>query len=320
MAILYGHGGSADHGEEDRVRGTCRLLSCRPAVYSFGLEEDWHYGLAECADLWRMPRQLREPVLALHPRARTGKVLWCWTGVPGSRDLRQFETVVVPDETSRARLCQAGLGKKVRLGPDPVFLVQRRIRPLEGAFRSDTVGLCLSAGVGRYEKRTGLIYESYRRLIRFLLDETTWQLALIPYCVKKGRDDRVLHGLLYREFEDTGRLVLRADDQSPCLRGDISLCRCVIGSVGAVAAWSCGVPALCIGADPHAVGLARTLFGTWQGAVLPAAWLQEPGDLLGAAAEFLRYEEQQRRMLEVGVFRQRQRSLSWDWAKMALAE
>lgn len=313
--ILNGHGGSADHGEEDRVRGTCRLLSCRPMVYSRHLAEDWHYGLAECADLWRVPTQVTGDVLAMHPRAK-GKVLWCWTGEHG---LSEFETIVVTDEMSRQRLRDVGLDKKVRLGPDPAFLVVGKLRPL-GAFCCDTVGLCLSAGAGRYERKPGLIYESYRQLIRFLLGQTQWQLALIPYCTKKARDDRVLHQLLHREFEGTGRVILRPDGDSPGLRGDISACSWVIGSAGAVAAWSCGVPALCIGADYHAMGVAKELFGTWKEAVLPVAWMNDPRDLTAAVAQFLRCAEKQRGLLEKAVPRLRQRSLSWDWTKMRLQE
>lgn len=313
--ILNGHGGSADHGEEDRVRGTCRLLSCRPMVYCDCLTEDWHYGLMHCADLWRGPAPVTGNVLAMHPWAR-GRVLWCWTGDKGERD---FETIVVPDEMSRQRLRNAGLDKNVCLGPDPAFLVQGQVRHLE-VFGSDTVGLCLSAGVGRYEKRPGLAYEAYRQLIRFLLEQTRWQLALIPYCTKKTRDDRVLHQLLHREFKGTGRVILGADGESPVLRGDISLCRCVIGSAGAVAAWSCGVPALCIGADYHAMGVAKELFGTWKEAVLPVAWMNDPRDLTAAAAQFLRCAEKQRGLLEKAVPRLRQRSLSWDWNKMRLQE
>ena len=111
---------------------------------------------------------------------------------------------------------------------------------------------------------------------------------------------------------------MRKDGSSPVLRGDISLCRCVIGSAGAVAAWSCGVPALCIGADPGAVALSADLFGDWRDGVLPVAWIKEPRDLIRAVRCFMAREDALRTIMETTVPYRRQRSLTWNWETMAL--
>lgn len=327
---LYGYGGSGDHESEDRIRGTCRLLPCQPELCSTHPEEDWHYGLASVAALTRQSAAkvgkgdvclTADPNGAVAAKKAGAKaVLWCWSpAYPLKGRLRRApDAVVVPDRHSLEYLCRSGLQKKARLGPDPGFLVERLLRPLDGGFCRDTIGLCFSAAVDRYERKPGLLFESYSLLIRYLLSQTDFEIALIPYCAKPWRDDRVLLQTLYERFQDSGRVRLRPDGESRVLRGDIGMCRMVIGSAGAVAAWSCGVPALCIGADFRAMGLAKELLGQWQGAVLPVAWLKDRADLTRAVREFFKQEDNQRRALESAVPSRRQQALSWDWDKMML--
>lgn len=321
MYFLYEHGGSGDHASEDRIRGTCRLLRCRPEIVTGYIEEDWHYGLAALGDLSRRAEAAKEDVCLLSaPMTAAGrKVLWCTSGENLPKNwVRRAEAVVVCHTGSLQKLRLSGLKNKVRLGPDPLFLVDREIRPLEGAFRVDTVGLCLSADMDRHEARSGLLYHSYCELIRYLLTQTPYELALIPYCRKPWRNDEILLRSLFDRFCHTGRVHLRKDGSSPTLRGDISMCRFVIGSAGAVAAWSCGVPALCIGADPNAVALAEDLFGDWRDGVQPVAWIKEPRDMIRAAKKFMAREDIMRTIMQTTVLHRRQRSLTWNWEKMAL--
>lgn len=335
--FLYGHGGSADHSSEDRIRGLCRLLPDKPELYSACPEEDWRYGLGRIAGLYRdlpgaMEEQIRtgDVLLSARPcntdglRRRGGRtVIWGWSvdtqalRKPVVRELSRCEAVVVTEKRSFDALCAAGLEKKARLGPDPAFLVERRIRPLRGAFRQDTVGLCFGAEICRYEGENGLLYRSYCRLIRYILEETSFQIALIPYCAKARCSDCVLFSALEQEFGNTGRIFRREDGDCRVLRGDLSLCRCCVGSAGAVAAWSCGVPALCLGAAPRALGLSRELFGGWQEAVVPIASLKREEELSRCFRCFLSREGAHRRRLEREAPLRRQQALSWTWADIA---
>lgn len=332
--VFCGHRGSGDHSCEDRVRGTCRLLREKPELYSACPEEDWHYGLGKLAGLYRQEPRLPESdgvlvdgAAGTARRKRSARaILWGWTPREPTltrrtvRALGGYQAVVTMDRRGLALLRQAGLEKKARLGPDLSFLVERHIRPLRGAFRQDTVGLCLNACCGRFEEREGLLYRSYCALIRFILEQTPFQVALIPYCVKRNRNDLLLLTALEGQFRDSGRIFLREDGDCRCLRGDISLCRCVVGSAGAVAAWSCGVPALCLGANGRSMGLAEELFGSWQENVVPIGALTREGGLTERFRRFLIREDWQRRKLEQIVPLRRQRSLSWDWEAMALPE
>ena len=321
--FFYGHGGSGDHGSEDRIRGTCRLLPCRPEVLSLRPGEDWRFGLGRLADLTRLCCAGIGPgdvCLAAHPDAGlrlrgcgASTILWCWTpGKLTDRQKKGLDTVVVMDNASLEALRDQGV--RCILGPDPAFLVDRTLRPLDGAFRRDTVGLCCSAAAGSFEEQNGLLYESYCQLTRWILEHTQMDIALIPYC---AGDDPLLK-TLHRQFRESGRVHLRPDGPSPALRGDLSLCRFAVGSPGAIAAWSCSVPALCIGADPRAMALATELFGSWRGTVQPVAWLKTPEDLVAAFRRILDAEDSLRRRLETAVPYRRQRSLSWRWNTMSM--
>lgn len=334
--FLLGHGGSGDHGAEDRIRGICRVLPEQPEVFSSGLDEDWRYGLGAVAGLTRhIPgapeRRIRRGdwCVTVHPagvdklRRGTRTVLWGWTPGVGSisrqsaRELSRFHTVIVPDTRSLENLRNAGVEKNVRLGPDPAFLVERQIRPLRGAFRKDTVGLCLSPALCRFEVSQGLLYRSYCHLIRWILDNTSMQIALIPYCVKSCCNDCLLFTALEREFEESDRILRREDGDCRVLRGDLSLCRCCVGTAGALAAWSCGVPGLCLGSSSRAQGLARTLFGSQREAVVSVAALKREDALTDRFCAFLKREGVLRRRLESSVLQYRRWAADWKWDSIA---
>lgn len=319
---LCGYTGSGNHSDEDRIRGSCRLMSAPPDVISTNPEEEFRYGIAYLAGIFdRLPMLTAEACCLTHRpeaadtlRAAGGRpVLWGWSGATFSRqlvkNLAKFDTLVVSEAQSATALHAAGFAKKTRLGPDLSFLVERRYRPLQGNFQTDTVGLCLSMPEGQGH----LLYRSYQHLLRYILRETDLQAALIPYCVRKGRDDTLLHRALAQSRLGCHRLVCRPDGNCQELRGDISLCRWVVGCEGAVAAWSCGIPALCIGATPRAIGLAKELFGSWEDAVVPLSSLRDSDELTRRFRKFLHRADKLRQELEITVPLRRQQALDWKW-------
>lgn len=319
---LWGHSGSSDHSDEDWIRGSCRLMATPPAVISARPEEELHYGIAHLASITNTLPAMGPEDHCLTDRANSASqvrkvggraILWGWSGAGISRqlarDLSKFDALVVSDRQSAAVLRSAGLTAKTQVGPDLSFLVERRLRVLHDDFRGDTVGLCLTMPTGQDH----LLYRSYQRLIRYIMSETDLQAALIPYVVRRGRDDTLLHKALQQQFQGRSRLICRTDGSSQELRGDISLCRCVVGSEGAVAAWSCGVPALCIGATPRATGLAKELYHAWEDVVVPFSALKDTEELTRRFRRFLRREDKLRRQLEISVPRRRRQALEWQW-------
>lgn len=305
--VLWGHRGSGDHGCEDYLRGLCTLLPKKPQVLSHCPREDWRYDICSLASVYRPDGFRLKPgdwcfqtrpadVKNLRRQGIRPVLFYCAASIPSAKQLsllHGYEAVAVTERRSLKFLQDAGI-KNVTLCPDPAFLVRRHIRALGGAFRQDTVGLCLS-----YPPEAGeLLLQNYRHLIRYILDRTNLQIALIPYCVKPRCNDMLLHRVLFRQFKDSGRICLREDGDVRQLRGDISLCRFCVGCAGAVAAWSCGVPALCLCANGRTLGMAQTLFSSCQAGVVPWQLLKREEDLTHCFHELICREDNYRHCLE----------------------
>ena len=291
--FLRGHPGSGDHGWEDRVRGTCAVLE-GVEICSARPEEDWRYGLGKLAPLHRERTGVG---LRLSAEGK-GPILWDRTS-PILKDPGRHGRICVPDRRSLAILKDAGLQKKARLGPDPLFLVERQLRAGMTLFRQPTVG---------FGGWPGLPYSLQQALIRAILQQHRGTVAMIPY----RSADPGLQRILAKEFPGE-RVIPRPDGPSPELRGELSLCTCVVGSPAAVmAAWSCGVPGLCVGFSPRAVGLAEELFGRWEDAVVPIASLRQEEDLALAFRCFLSVMDDQRKLLESAVPRRREQAQGWE--------
>ena len=134
---LWGHTGSGDHADEDRIRGTCRLLTAPPEVISTCPAEELRYGIARLAGLSdRLPSVKTGQTCLTHRTdgaeylQKTGArtILWGWSGAGMSRHLAKklakFDSLVVSEGQSVLALRDAGLTKKTRLGPDLSFLVE----------------------------------------------------------------------------------------------------------------------------------------------------------------------------------------------------
>lgn len=282
------------------------MLPEKPEVYSQQPREDWHYGIGKLAALYRSipgaaearlgpgdwviddtPRNVKEL------RRRGVRPVLFWDMDPERlprRLLGHYEAVAVTERRSRRYLKRAGLNNVV-LVPEPAFLVRPKQR---SAFSGDTVALCLTCP----PEAEGLLYRSYSHLIRYILRETSLHIALIPYCVKPTQNDLLLFRALQGQYRDTGRVHCREDGETPGLRGDISQCSCCVGCAGAVAAWGCGVPALCLSATCRTMGLSQAMLGTWQESVFPWQELKTEQDLTDRFRTLLHHEDRHRRLLE----------------------
>lgn len=284
------------------------MLPGKPEVYSHCPEEDWRYGIPGIAGVFRSrPGAVEErlcsgdyyvrtrpnDVQALTRRGIRTVLLCPRVGRLTGQRLAQisgYETVAVSEDRSYALLKNAGISNLV-LMPEPVFLVQRQYRPMEDG--ADTVALCLS----NPREAEGILYRNYCHLIRCILRDTPMKILLLPYCIQPSRNDFLLCRVLYGKFRDSGRVTLREDGDSRQLQGDLERCRLCIGNAGAVAAWGCGVPGLCLCATSRTLGLAQTLLGSWQEGVVPWQTLKADDDLTRRFWELLKKEDRHRTAL-----------------------
>ena len=185
--------------------------------------------------------------------------------------------------------------------PDPAFTLGKRELPLpEGFAEGNTVGINISPMIQDNEKSAGITIENYRKLIRHIIGDTDMQIALIPHVVRAHNDDRKPIHQLYEEFKDTGRVIEIPDGSCEELKGTISRCRFFVGARthATIAAYSTCVPTLVVGYSVKARGIARDLFGTEEGYVLPVQSLKEKDDLKNAFGWLVSAEEDIRKKLE----------------------
>lgn len=209
-------------------------------------------------------------------------------------DMKRYSGIIARESITWQALVQAGLKEKSFLAPDPAFLLPAEEQPLPAGFAAgNTLGLNVSPMVVEREEIPGITLDNYRELVRHVLEHTDLSVALIPHVVWKNNDDRTVLRELYREFRDTGRVVLIEDCGCAQLKGYIAKCRFFIGARthSTIAAYSSLVPTLVVGYSVKARGIALDLFGTWENYVMPVQALRERGELT-AGFEWLRREEE----------------------------
>ena len=185
--------------------------------------------------------------------------------------------------------------------PDPAFTLQKRELPLpEGFAEGNTVGINVSPMIQDNEKESGITMECYETLIRYIIDNTDFQIALIPHVVWARNDDRKPIHTLYEKFKDTGRVVEIGDGTCEELKGYISRCRLFVGARthATIAAYSSCVPTLVVGYSVKARGIARDLFGQEEHYVLPVQSLRNRDDLVKEFQWLLSQEKEIREKLE----------------------
>lgn len=347
--LLYGNGGSGNHGCEAIVRGTIRLLGTDANTYRIQSEnpgEDREYGLEELVQISPAKSEHKKDfrfavayaklkltkdyvdmdgLSYLYGGQQSGSwadialsvggdnycygntgiyaylnrvykkqgaktVLWGCSIEPDvvaqkdvTKDLNRYDLIVARESITYEAVKR--VQKNTILAPDPAFFMESVECSLDDRLKMGTViGINISPMIISNEKRTGMAYENYKNLIQYLLSETDAVIALIPHVVWSSNDDRKVLRQLYDDFHQDPRLVLVEDHSAPELKYIISQCHFFVGARthATIAAYSSEVPTLVVGYSVKARGIARDLFGTENGYVLPVQKLSDPQQLTAA--------------------------------------
>lgn len=197
-------------------------------------------------------------------------------------DMQSYSLITARESLTYRYLKENGI-KNVKLIPDSAFTLPKELPPLPNGFiEGNTVGINVSPLVEKRETKKGLVYESFKTLIDEILSTSDSSVALIPHVVGGGNDDRSILNKLYKVFENSDRVVLIEDCNCMQLKGYILRCRFFIGARthATIAAYSTGVPTLVLGYSVKSRGIAKDIFGTDKGYVLPIEKLYSAEDLL----------------------------------------
>lgn len=230
------------------------------------------------------------------------------------KDLMKYHTIIAREsitcealkqmaerEETEQEKVQNNSRPRILCFPDPAFTLQKKELPVpEGFLFGNTAGINVSPMIQDNESKSGITMESYKALLRFIIENTDMQIALIPHVVWARNDDRKPIHELYEAFKDTGRVVEIPDGTCEELKGYISRCRLFVGARthATIAAYSSCVPTLVVGYSVKARGIARDLFGTEENYVIPVQSLRSKEDLVKGFQWLLDHESDIKNRLE----------------------
>ena len=194
-------------------------------------------------------------------------------------DLNSY-TFITARETLTYELLKKNEINHVSYIPDSAFTLQKQICKLPDIVKG-SIGINVSPLVSKRGADSSIVYENYSFLIKRILEETNYYVTLIPHVVWESNDDRQVLKQLYEEFSDTGRIILIEDHNCMELKYIISQCRFFVGARthATIAAYSSGVPTLVVGYSITSRGIAKDLFSTDEGYVIPVQGLLQKEDL-----------------------------------------
>lgn len=235
--------------------------------------------------------------------ART--VLWGCSVEPSdisemmAEDLRGYDLIVARESISYEALMK--INNKTVLRPDPAFTLEKvpGIIP-KGLDKQPYIGINISPLIQSKESQAGITKVNYVRLITGILENTDYNIALIPHVVWSYNDDRLPLSELYEQFADTQRVFILQDQNCMQLKDVISKCAFFIGARthATIAAYSTLVPTLVVGYSVKARGIAKDIFGTDENYVIPVQKLKNKDDLWNAFCWMKNHEADIRMQLE----------------------
>lgn len=199
-----------------------------------------------------------------------------------AEDLKNYDLIITRETLTLEALNR--IGAKVKLYPDPAFQLNKIEKELPKEFiNNNTVGINISPMVMNNENVKGIVMENYTNLIKYILENTDMNVALIPHVIwEDNNDDRIPSRELYNKFKNTGRIIIIEDDNCEVLKGYIARCRIFIGARthSTIAAYSTCVPTLVVGYSIKAKGIAKDIFGTYENYVIPVQEIIRDNDLI----------------------------------------
>ncbi len=198
-------------------------------------------------------------------------------------DIARFDLITTRETLSFEALKK--INKNTVLVSDPAFVLDISDVALPADMQGkDIVGINISPMILKNETAKGIAFENYRRLCKYILENTEYSVMLVPHVVGVDNDDRIPLKLLYDEFSSRGRVFAVEDCNCEQLKGYISKCRFFIAARthASIAAYSTGVPTLVVGYSVKARGIAKDIFGSFEGRVLPVQQLCKADELVDA--------------------------------------
>lgn len=186
-------------------------------------------------------------------------------------DLKKYDLIIARESITYDALINAGINNNTHLAPDTAFNLETINLDLPDNFiEGKTIGINMSPLI--LENDNGeLIYNNYYNLIKYIIEETEYNVALIPHVFWERSNDFLAMVKLYDSFVSTRRISIIGKHSSEELKGYISRCKMFVGARthATIAAYSSIIPTVVIGYSVKSKGIAHDLFGTYENYVVP---------------------------------------------------
>lgn len=201
---------------------------------------------------------------------KSGKKVVLWGASIGEEDLsedklkslKDFDAIFTRESLTYDLLKNKNANENIFLNPDPAFCMERdNVEAIEGFTKENTLGLNVSPLVEGYNPQITQITKDF---IKYIFENTTLRILLIPHVIENGNNDYEYMMNFYEEFRDSGRIeILPPDLNAKQYKGYIANTRFFIGARthATIAAYSSGVPTAVLGYSVKSRGLAKDLFG-----------------------------------------------------------
>lgn len=189
----------------------------------------------------------------------------------------------------------------VKLLPDPAFSLQTVKDNFEFNDDKKYIGINLSPLIMEYENNKGLAYLNFTTLIKYIIEQTEYDILLIPHVVfnEKYGDIEILTQL-YQDFSSP-RIRIAYSHDCRKLKYYISKCEILIAARthASIAAYSSNVPCLVLGYSNKSLGIAKDLFGNTENYVIPVQNLENKSAILKSFKWILNNQEKIKKCLEI---------------------
>lgn len=358
--VLFGHGGSGNHGCEAIVRSTYKIFNDKESkfyLYSKNPQEDKKFGLDTLAQIiddkeykqiaqssvkglyFRFLSKLNKKLTfdeyeilynnkglvkkssvaisiggdnycyggmihVLRPTLFTLRynkiptVLWgCSIGKEFLtksviNDIKNYTLITARESLTIENLYDCGIKDNVIACSDPAFTLDCQ----ETDFKKDifdsgnVIGLNASDLMSFYEPYKDATLKNFIGLIRYLLKNTDNYIALIPHV----RGDISVLELIEKEIANDRVFIVSGEFNCMQLKYLISKCKAFVGcrTHSTIAAYSTCVPTLVVGYSVKSKGIAKDIFGDYNGLVVDGQKFQSDEDLIKAYIEFSEREKE----------------------------
>lgn len=217
-------------------------------------------------------------------------------------DLKGFDLVVARESFSYNALIENGIDKNTVLYPDSAFLLPVDEK-MNKAFevKEHTIGLNVSNFV--YHKDCDENHPAKKAvfsLIRYILEKTDLNILLIPHVTRDNKKDCEILAEIYEKFKCERICLVSGEYSATEYKSIISRCEAFIGARthATIAAYSTCVPTLVIGYSIKSKGIAKDIFGTYEGYVVPVEELNDNKSFVETFKDFYAKNSEIRKHLQ----------------------